>query len=188
MAPHNKPVTLRDLESGGGGGTGMGGLIAMPAASNVQTSFSFNVGAWAVLMIIINIVPLPAWFLCAANAGLLLFNLNIVRSVGRANTPVWVLLIIVLQARRCVPASLLQRKHHIRLTVVGPPRAGCYYAAVRMVHCERSTLSTLPCAVAGAPSRSSRRRPGTPSPLSPEIRESHISPCGVCTHCCTYNL
>ena len=97
MAPQNKPVTLHDLESRGGSiGVDAGGLLRCNSpGSNV--TWTMNVGLWAVLMVVANIMHPPAILLLVVNAGLLLFNLEAVRRAGTSNVPVWLYVVIACQ-------------------------------------------------------------------------------------------
>ena len=88
MAPHNKAVTLRDIE----GGSSQPGLVLVSTAGN--TTWSLNLGMWAVLMVAANILHPPAIIMLALNAVLLLLNLDAATKAGRNNTPVWIYVII----------------------------------------------------------------------------------------------
>ena len=94
MAPHNKPVTLSDLESQGGVSADSRGNIL---CTNGNTTWSTNVGLWAVLVLVGNLMHPPALLLFILNGALLGLNLQAVHKAGRANIPQWLYVIIVLQ-------------------------------------------------------------------------------------------
>ena len=95
MAPQNKPVTLNDLERGGRATASAGSSAFITTGSN--TSWGIYVGAWAVLMLVANIMHPPAFVMLIVNAGLLVYNLNAVRTAGTSNVPVWLYILIAVQ-------------------------------------------------------------------------------------------
>ena len=97
MAPHNKPVTLSDLESHGSTLTADAGSLRC-AVPGSNTTWSLNVGLWVALVVVANLVHPPAIIMLALNAAFLLFNLEACRKAGRANTPTWIFVVIACQA------------------------------------------------------------------------------------------
>lgn len=95
MAPQNKPVTLHDLESRGSISASGTSLVCSTPGSN--TNWSINVGLWAVLMLVANVMHPPALVMLFANAGLLVFNLDVVRRVGSSSVPTWLFVVIACQ-------------------------------------------------------------------------------------------
>ena len=92
MAPHNKPVTLRDLEAQGNASADTSGVLLLPGGTN--SKWTMNVGAWAVLLLVANIVRPPALIMLVLNAALLTLNLEAVRKAGKGNTPMWIYVLI----------------------------------------------------------------------------------------------
>ena len=91
MAPQNKPVTLRDLEGQGNASADSSGILLLPGSNS---KWSLNVGAWAVLLLVANIVRPPALIMLVLNAALLTLNLEAVRMAGKGNTPMWIFVLI----------------------------------------------------------------------------------------------
>ena len=92
MAPQNKPVTLRDLEAQGNASADTSGVLLLPGGPN--NKWTMNVGAWAVLLLVANIVRPPALIMLVLNAALLTLNLEAVRKAGKGNTPMWIYVLI----------------------------------------------------------------------------------------------
>ena len=93
MAPHNKPVTLSDIESRGG----LPDVQLRCAAPGSNTTWSFSLGAWIVINVIANVIHPPVLVMLALNAGLLVFNMDLLRKAGRANTPPLLYIMVGLQ-------------------------------------------------------------------------------------------
>ena len=62
-----------------------------------NATWGLNIGLFALLLVIVNVIHLPAVVMLAANAAMLLLNVNAVRRVGRDSTPTWVYIIIAFQ-------------------------------------------------------------------------------------------
>ena len=60
--------------------------------------WSLNVGMWVVLQLVVTILRPPVIVMLALNALLFGVNLNSMRLAGRQNTPLWVFVVMGLQA------------------------------------------------------------------------------------------
>jgi len=63
-----------------------------------NATWGLNVGLFAMLLVVVNVIHLPAFVLLVLNGAFLTLNLNAMRRVGRDSTPTWVFIIMAFQA------------------------------------------------------------------------------------------
>jgi len=93
MAPYNKPVTLGDIERGGGGDPTS---IQIPGLTPNST-WNISIGLWLVIIVAANVLHPPAIVMLVLNVVLLLYNMDQIRKVGRENTPTWLFVVVGIQ-------------------------------------------------------------------------------------------
>lgn len=62
-----------------------------------NATWGLNVGLFALLLLLVNVIYLPPLALLVLNAAFLMLNVNAVRRVGRESTPIWVFIIMAFQ-------------------------------------------------------------------------------------------
>jgi hypothetical protein len=80
------------------------------APGETRIDWSWSLGAWALLLLVFNILPVPMLVLFVLNCAFLLYNIEAVVRVGRRHTPTFVYVIIALQVLVCLQYGYIALK------------------------------------------------------------------------------